>query len=458
MENNHKACKGGYREIIDDLCRDDTDGRAVSRRAWLGSGYLEILSQAITSGTFFTALLIAMGAGEAYIGYVTLVTTLCMAVQFVAPLFWERRCKRKKLILRMGIIGDFLSYVGLPLTAVLPVDMRWKLFVYMVLTLASGVIKQFCLPARNSWMLQCFPLSKRVSYSSLTSMVHTVINVVSVFLAGLLVDEIEGSFPGFGTLTPTLFAIFVVRGMAFIMSLVSTVWRAYRVKEAPYSMLKDGAVHISALIEPMRNKSFFCIILIPCLWAMIGGIIGNYFTMHLIENVKMSYTVISSVGFISTPMILLITPIWTRIVKGHDWVGTMIWAIVGYCMAYCCNVLISAETQYFYFIAIVVGHLFSPGITIVSNNLLYVHMPEENRTSYFAFYSLMTTAFTLLGQAFGIWLVTATESVRLTIFGITVCNLQLTSAVAAFFGIMLAVTVLVVKRRSALLNINGDSH
>lgn len=447
MEKKSAAYTGSFRETSADLYRDDADGCAGARRALLGSGYLTIFAQAITGGTFFTALLIAMGADEAYIGYVTMATTLCMAAQFPAPLFWERQKSRKALILWLGVVGDLLTYLGLPCTALLPFGTQWKLGVYMALTLVSGLISQFCLPARNAWMMQSIPFSKRVSYTSLTSMVHTVINVVSVFLAGLMLDGIEANAQPLGSISPTLWAIFLLRIIACTASMVSTLWMAFRVREFSYDTEEKTAVRLSVLLEPIRNKPFFRIILIPGLWSLIANTIGNYFTLHLIENVKMSYTVISSANFISTPMILLITPIWTRILKQKDWIKTMAWAILGFCLAWGSNVLISAQTPYFYFIAIILGYLFSPGINMVTNNLIYVHMPKENRTAYFAFYSLMTTVLTFLGQAFGTWFVTATASVRFMLFGIEIVNLQLISAVAVFFAIIFASTLLVLKIR-----------
>ena len=99
----------------------------------------------------------------------------------------------------------------------------------------------------------------------------------------------------------------------------------------------------------------------------------------------------------------------------------------------------------FFFIAIIVGHLFSPGINMVSNNLIYVHMPEENRTSYFAFYSLLTTIFSFIGQAFGTWFISVSSSLGFNIFGIPVTNLQFISALAAIFGVILVGMMLLTK-------------
>jgi len=437
----------GYQETVEHLYSDDSDGCAKDRRALIRSGYLTMLAQYITAGAFFTAMLIEMGADETYIGYVTMATTLCMAMQFFAPLFWERRQLRKRLIVWMEAISSFLTYLGLPLVVILPIATPWKLGLYMALTLISGLLSQFCLPASNVWIMQIVPLAKRVSYESLTSMVHTVINVVSVFLAGWLVDGIEGCSQTFGSISSSMLAILILRGIAFTAAFISIICRALRVREFSYPVTSEKHIRLSMLLEPIRNRPFLCLIMIPCLWTMIGGIIGNYFSLHLIKNVEMSYTVISFAGFISTPMILLMTPIWTKVLRRKDWIRTIAWAMLGYCVAYCCNVLISAHTQFFYFIAIIVGHLFSPAITMVSNNLIFVYMPKENRTAYFAFRSLMLTASGFLGQAFGTWFVGATEAVQLDLFGISVGNLQLTSALAAILGVVLAGSIFLFRSR-----------
>ncbi|NLB16867.1 MAG: hypothetical protein GX827_08710, partial [Clostridiales bacterium] len=143
------------------LCHDNGDGCAKPRSTLLSSGALTFFAQSITTGTFFTALLIAMGAPESYIGYVAMATTLCMAIQFPAPLIWERMKRRKSALLKLGVLGDVLTYPGLPLIAVLLIDLGWKLTLYMLLTLVTGCIGQFCMPAKNAWTMQSIPLKKR---------------------------------------------------------------------------------------------------------------------------------------------------------------------------------------------------------------------------------------------------------------------------------------------------------
>lgn len=288
------------------LCHDNGDGCAKPRSTLLSSGALTFFAQSITTGTFFTALLIAMGAPESYIGYVAMATTLCMAIQFPAPLIWERMKRRKSALLKLGVLGDVLTYPGLPLIAVLPIDLGWKLTLYMLLTLVTGCIGQFCMPAKNAWTMQSIPLKKRISFTALSSMTQIVINVISVFLAGAFLDGIKMTEVSIFSLSPTLTAIFILRILAFISSLISSLLLAVHVKEFSYGTEHDKprTSSLSLLIEPIKNRRFISLILIPCIWSMICGMIGNYFSLYLIDSVKMSYTLISSASIISTPIIL----------------------------------------------------------------------------------------------------------------------------------------------------------
>ena len=50
MKEDAQTYSGSLRDTVSDLCRDNSDGCAEARRALLGSGYLTIFAQAISSG------------------------------------------------------------------------------------------------------------------------------------------------------------------------------------------------------------------------------------------------------------------------------------------------------------------------------------------------------------------------------------------------------------------------
>ena len=424
-------------EIIADVCIENRDGFAKSRRIALINGYLSAFATAVTTGTFFTVLMLAIGADDAYFGYVTMISTLCSLIQLVSPLLWERLTIRKPIIVTLSIFSNFLTYGVITCIPFFPCASRTKLFLYLLITLITSGLGSFASPASNAWSMQYIPLEKRVNYASVSSLGTTVINIVSTFLAGILLDLYKETESVMGIISPTLAVILFFRLIALVAVSWTSVNTILFIREIP-SEKQDGLSakdNIRLLTRPMRSKLFLLSILIPCLWTMCSSIIGNFFNLQLVENVKMSYTLISSANFINTPLILLLTPLWTVILKKRPWVKLLSFAFFGYCCAWCCNVFISADTQIFYFIAIILGNLFEPCINMVNNNLLYFYLPKEDRTAYFSFYSIVLSLFAFLGHSIGTIFVKHTEGLCMTVFGVPVCNLQLTSAIAAALGL-----------------------
>lgn len=427
-------------DTVKDACFENNDGCARARRTILGTGWLTTLAAALTGGTFFSVLMLAIGADDVFIGYISMITTLCGLIQILSPLLWERVLRRKPFITAYNFISNFLTYGVITLIPFLKIANDGKLGIYLAVSIVNSLLGGIVSPASSAYTMQSIPLSKRVNFTSVSSLVNTIINIISSFLAGIFVDSWEAKELSFAEMPPALSAIIVMRIAALAFSMIIALLTALFVKEYPYYDGEDipQKTDFSLLIKPIKNKPFLQTIMIPCLWTFIGQIIGNFFTLHLVENVKMSYTLISSAGLISTPMILILTPIWTVILKKRPWVKTLAFALAGYSLAYICNVFISADTQYFYFIAIVVGHLFNPCISMVTGNLIYLKLPKDDRTAFFSFYSIASTACIFLGQTVGTLFVQWTPNLKFEWFGVPVCNLQLTSFIAAVLGLLLA--------------------
>ena len=70
-------------------------------------------------------------------------------------------------------------------------------------------------------------------------------------------------------------------------------------------------------------------------------------------------------------------------------------------------------------------------MALVGGNLLYMKLPQANRTAYLGFYSILTQVCVIIGQWIGTTFVQFTGDLKFTLFGIDICNLQLVSGVAA---------------------------
>lgn len=428
-------------DTVKDACFENADGRAGARRTLLATGWISTLVSSVTAGTYLSVLLLAIGADDVYIGYISMITTLCGIIQLFSPLIWERFPRRKPFLVVSSFITNFLSYGVITLIPFLPVGINGKLGIYLAVSVINGVFGAFNSSATNAWTMQSLPLVKRINYTSVSSLIANVITLVASFLAGVFLDAFEAELLSIAALPPALSAVIILRAGSFVLVMISSLLTALFVKEYPYGKT-DEEKHrqgLSLLLKPLQNKPFLMTIIIPCMWTFSESITGNFFALHLIENVRMSYTMISAVGMLATPVVLLMTPVWTAILKKHSWVKMLSFSYLIYAFAHLCNVFLAADTQYLYVISTLMAYLVSPCISMVSGNLIYLKLPEEDRTCYFGFSAVATTAFTFLGQTLGTMFVKYTTNLRFVWFGAPICNLQLVSLITTLVGCGIAI-------------------
>ena len=427
---------------------EDSDGCAKGRQCILVGTLSASIITSLTAGIYFTSLMLAMGASETYIGYVTAIISFSGLFQLFAPLLLEKLPRRKELLLAARSIYYLLDIVAMGVIPLLPIGHALKLVLFMVTLVLLHAINYIATPGISAWHMQSLPMTKRVNFYTISNVGTTILNQISAFLAGLLLDHFEANTLSFRSMSPTMTAIIILRLVALLFAALEC--RKYAcVKEFPYEA--DPSMHtekgIRLLMQPLKDKLFMRTIFIPVAWTFITGIVGQYFSIYLLEDVKMSYSLIALGGFISTPITVLSTPLWYRTIRKLSWPKVLAIGQLGNMLAYFCNALITGQTQAFYFLCIILGSCFGTCINIVHSNLVYLHMPTSNRTSYFSFYSILTLLASFLGVYFGILFITLTNGIPFPFFGFYMGNKQYINLVSVLLYFVLSLFTLSYCRR-----------
>lgn len=422
---------------------EDSDQCAVGRRSILAGTFSGSIINSLTAGIYFTSLMLVMGAGETYIGYASAVVSLGGLFQIFAPLILERLPRRKGLLLTAKGIYHFLNVVVMGILPLLPISHILKLVLFMVTLLTMNAINYIATPGMSAWHLQSLPIQKRGSFYTISNVGTTILTQISAFLAGLLLDHFEEDALSLSNLSPTMSAILLLRVAALAFAVIECCSYA-RVKEFPYeedagTPKKSGAF---LLLQPLKDKLFMRTMLIPIAYSFITGIVGQYFSIYLLEEVKMSYSLIALGGFLSTPLTVLSTPLWYRAARKISWPKVLAIGQIGNLAAYACNAFITTQTQPIYFLCIILGSSFGSCINIVHTNLLYLHLPRANRTAYFSLYSIMTLLASFLGINFGIQFISMTQKFNLPLLGFTMGNKQYISLLSAALYLVLSMYTL----------------
>lgn len=433
-------------DYIRETFLERSDPLSRSRRCILGSSLTDSLITTLTSGVYFTGLLLAMGAGETYIGYTTAVISFSGIFQLLSPLVLEKLPRRKGLLIGARLAYHLLNILGIGILPFLPISTGTKLGLFMAMLILMHGCQYLAAPGISAWQMQSLPMDKRVHYYSVSHLGIAILTKITAFLAGVLLDQFELGAVSLFRISPTITAILVLRGAALLLALAECCFYS-RIPEFPYETDEAHRNGLKLMALPLGDRRFMGTVIFPVIWSFIVGIVGQYFSIYLLENIKMSYSVISLGGFFSMPAAILAAPLWHRVLQKKSWPVLLAIGLLGNAVAYICNAFITADTLLIYFFCILCGTFFDVGLNNVHSNLIYLHMPEASRTAYFSLYSILMLAGKFLGNNAGILFIRLTDSLHFRLLGFDIGNKQAISFLSAALFIVLGVTALTLGRK-----------
>ena len=410
----------------------DTDGHAASRRNLLFGNFFSSIGANLVAGVYFTSLMLAMGASESYIGYTATIGSICGLFQFLSPLIMERFPRRKGLIILLRSIHAFLNIVVIGIIPLLPVANDVKLILFMVTLVIVNITANIAAPGMSIWHFQCLPAHKRTNFLAINNVTSMIFSYVSAFLAGLLLDKFELDAISLWNISPTLSAILLLRVVALITAVIENIF-FFKMKEDPYpvSDASNTQKGLKFLLLPLKNRPFMRTISIMIIWTLLTGMIGQYYTIYLLEDVKMSYTLLSLTNVIALPIYFISNPMWSRILARKPWAKVLMAAQLLYTLSFICNALVTASTVWLYFASIFACLLADPGVSLIHTNLVYDNMPAENSTTYISLYSVLIQVTAFISQYIGIQIFTLTGDSTIRLLGMDMCNKQYMNLVTA---------------------------
>ena len=418
---------------------DDSDGLAKSRVGALLYAYLSDFIIYTVTMTYFVGLMLEMGAGDAYISAVTVVITACGFVQFVAPLLLEKMRKRKRFLITMRAVYHFLYIVVIGIIPLMNFSRLVMLSAFMSAVVLGNIINSLSAPGISVWHIQNIPERKRSDFFTLSNVGIKILNALTGFLAGVLIDTFkENSISAFDV-SPTMLAFLIIRALALIAAVLEIASLAV-IKEHPYAdgLAEKEKTSLKMLFLPVKNRAFMRVIVINIAYLFISAMIGKYFQIYLLDVVQMSYTYISLSSVIGLPIVLLMTPVWSYLLKKLSWSRVMMIALVGTAAGYFFNTLITAQTQIFHVFCCVLYSSFSVAISIIFAYLPYVCMPSANRTAYMSFFTIAGSVAGLLGNLFGILFMNLAGGLEFYMFGLKITAYQALNLVQTLSFLCLA--------------------
>ena len=432
--------------VVKDVFFENSDGKAKNRRLRMLYTCFTGIVTTVIMGTYLTGLMIEMGADDGFISLSSALTNLCSVAQLVAPMIFERMRYRKRILIAVRMIYQFMNIVLIGVIPFLPISKPFMLVLFMVVIVALNLANSISLPGISIWQMQCIPESKHSDYFTAVSICAHVITVLSGVIAGNLVDGFTAGGVSIVGLSPKMCAFLALRLVALVFCIFEIICMI-KMTEEPYDVEREKRkLNLSLLIEPLKNSSFMKTVLIYVSFQFVSGIVGQYFNIYLIEIVKVPYTLFSYSLIISMPFYFVMIPIFSRLVNKYTWNKVLPFLIFGTGCAYIFNMLITLESLYFYHFVMVVYYMFAPSVMVVFSYLPYTNMPNENRTSYISFFTISGIIASFLGTLFGMLFMNITDGLVIEIFGKEFVNYQYLNLLQTVLFIVSALVAAIVGR------------
>ena len=426
--------------IFRTLLAENGDGLAKSRRGALGYSYISSFITNMVTMTYFVGLMLEMGASDAYISAVTVVISAIAFLQFLSPLLLERMKKRKPFLMVTRGVYHFLYIVLLGIIPLLKVEKSLMLGLFFAVVIIANTVNALTQSGLSVWQIQSLPEGIRSDFFTVAQVGAQVLNAVCGFLASRMVDVFASDGITLFEISPTMFAFLVLRVITLAFAVVELVC-LYAMKEQPYSDVSDEKekTGFRMLLSPIKNARYMRTICVYIIYCFISAMIGKYFQIYLLEYANMSYTYISLSGIISLPIVLILSPVWAKLLRKLSWARVMPIALIGVATGYFFNTLITENTQYFHIFCSVFYSSFSVAITIIFAFLPFVSMPDENRTAYQGFFMISGSAASLLGNLAGIIFMSLAGGVEYYFLGLKITGYQTLNLIQTVLFVLLSI-------------------
>ena len=331
-----------------------------------------------TGGAFLTGLALMLGANDFEIGLLAAIPFLSQMAQLFSAYAIDRTGKRKPITMWCIILGRQLWWLLLPL---LFVSGNWRLEALLIIVIFSSILIMFATPGWLSWMAELVPDRIRGRYFGNRSAVIAISTISSVLLGGIILDK-------FRAINHELIGFAIIIGAACLFALIAVILLGKLPDKSPAEIkVKRTWSHI---IEPLKNKAFRHLLRVFMVWNFAIGISAAFFAPHMLNNLKMTWTLIAMYASIASLVAVALNKPWGILIDRFGSKPVIATCAFGIAIVPMIWWIPRADFLWIlWFESIFTGGLWT-GFNLAAFNIPISNSPKEGRAIYLAMFSVVT--------------------------------------------------------------------
>lgn len=412
---------------------------AKARSALLFATIVQAAVAGLSGGIFYTGLLVGYGINIVNISIITVVPYIASLASLFAPYILERFKKRKMILTVSRIVYYMINILGITLLPQLVKSESGRVVGLVCIVFASNVVNFLFSSGYSAWHMPYITPQVRSGYFTSTTLVSNLSSSIVLVVASLVTDRLSGD--------AQLNLIIVLRYVAFAVALLD-VYFLQCPKEPVYEVTSEHPRLLNIFRLPLSNKKFRMTMLIYCMYACFANVASSVINTWLLEEVRTSYLYINVINALYSVVILLTTKFWNKKFQRLGTFRLLSLAMLIHVPTYVAYSLVDAGNYTWLMTAVrLIQHVMGLSITFSVNNLIYVNLPDADRTNYISFYTIVGNLATFLGMSFGTWVVATMGTGGWNFFGHGMTSVPTLLLIQGTLFLVLSLFVLAVRKR-----------
>ena len=400
------------------------DEYGKNRSLIVKENYFTGITDSLINGNYFTGLLILLNVKDSMIGIISMLKAMGNIMQVFSPLFLERYHNKKKILIICRAIIYLLNIIFIGIIPFLPIENSLKVTLIIMLVLAVSFIGAIIGPGVAVWHVKSIPQKIRSDYFAFFLITLNIVVFISAFFASKFVDIFKAN-------GNELIGLILLRIIAVIFCIFD-IYYLTKIKEYP-QVDNENIINLKDMFfVPFKHKRYRTTILISCMWSFCSNIVGQYFNIYLLKDLKITYATMSLVNMSFLVSLIFLTPVWSKKIKRTSIFKTLALLMTLFSIHYVGLAFTTKATIVLYPIFVFYSFIIFSGISLVLAVMPYENIPEENQINYIGFYTAINSIAAIIGMEIGVLFIEYTSNLKISLIGINIGNKQLIMLFAAF--------------------------
>lgn len=372
-----------------------------------------LLSTVITnlvSGVFFTGFLLAAGMDVVEIGSLGCIPFVTAFLNLLTPFALGKYEKRRKVLCVSRLIYYFISVFFMTFVPWIFREPKVVLIMVTICMVVANGVNALYLPGFSAWHVRFLPENVRASFFTYQQVLSGILSAVALIGSGWLSDKVQQMG---NTMT-----FFVGLRMIAFMICIAEVYFYSRPKEYTYEE-KDGKEALLAIANVIKTqREYTAVMVVVFLWNITATLTATALDVHVLQVVKIPYTMVTALNASLAVFLLLFAPWWERSIRKCGWLKTLSLATLLHAPFSASIGFITVENfRWLYTISRCAQLICYVGIVIPYSNMPYLALREKDRTACLALFSLVSNFGALSGQMLGTLLMSSMSQFHFTLLG-----------------------------------------